>query len=100
MAKEITPESSPRDSDMKIIDRIEDRHKPIPKTKKCVQCGSQHYYKSKESNYEKVGDTCQSCTFIIDCLKGFVTATNGHSPVQVGRPNRKLTITGFTIEKI
>lgn len=67
-------------------------------TKKCIQCGIQHKYSAGYGT--DLLETCQICTFIISSLESCVYAINNHVPSTTGKCNRKLTITGFKIEKI
>lgn len=64
-------------------------------TKKCVECGTQHH---NSNGGEVVGDRCFNCQIVVDMLNAFVNGINQNVPLN-GRP-RKLTITGYKIEKI
>lgn len=67
------------------------------RTKKCIECGSQHYNKSEKSNYEEISDTCQNCTFLLRSFWSTVEALNRFVPSS-GKP-RKIKIISYKIEK-
>lgn len=65
------------------------------KTQKCIECGTRHH----NTNVEKeLLPRCWNCQIVVDMLNAFVKATNMHKPLN-GNP-RKLTITGYSIEKL
>lgn len=69
-------------------------------TKRCKECGAEHTNTSQESNYTELSDTCARCTSLLSMLDVFVAASNQYIPLGAARPTRKLTITGYKIEKI
>jgi len=63
--------------------------------KKCIECGIPH---RNSNGGEEIGDRCFNCKVVVDMLNAFVTGINRNIPI-TGRP-RRLTITGYKIEKV
>lgn len=64
---------------------------------KCIFCKTRHKNTDGEGN---ILESCMRCEGVNKMLQVFVKATNSYIPFGETRPRRKLTITGFTIEKI